>query len=145
MIPREWLDPSYSLSLSDFKVAVALFSHGGRDHGCYPAVPTIAKIAGVSVRTTQRCIKRLVDLKLIQIEHRRGTTTRYVIVAFDTRGVPPKVTPGGDIQGVTQVDHLREYLKDKAPKNGNEEPTEIGAQRLAELRRFFNGGLKRLA
>jgi hypothetical protein len=62
-------------------VAISLADQANDDGVCWPGVASIRVRTGLSERSVQSAIKKLVDSCYVKIELRAGTTTRYTITA----------------------------------------------------------------
>ena len=60
-------------------VLILLANYCDEKHSCYPSEKHLANLVGVSDRTIRRCLKELVDKKLISIQAREGTSNRYFV------------------------------------------------------------------
>jgi len=60
-----------------FAVYVYLASRADRKWKCWPSRETIAKDLGLSLDTVKRCIRVLLQLKAIEIEHVLGKSSVY--------------------------------------------------------------------
>ncbi|MFI7281697.1 helix-turn-helix domain-containing protein [Micromonospora chersina] len=74
-------------------VLVAIAAHTNRDGLAWPSVGTIAEYAGVSARTVQRALAKLVQLGRLAVRQVATIATRVYRLVVET------VTPGGDNQG----------------------------------------------
>ncbi|PSK63407.1 hypothetical protein B0E53_04654 [Micromonospora sp. MH33] len=118
-------------------VLVALAAHTNQDGEAWPSVATIAEYAGVSTRTVQRALAKLVQLGRLVVRQVANVATRvYRLVVSGGDNQRQGVTnrrPGGDSQGVTRsvedqtklkgrADALRRFLSSKT-KNPNPNPS----------------------
>tara|TARA_Y100000114_G_C11732952_1_gene314615 strand:- start:495 stop:1100 length:606 start_codon:yes stop_codon:yes gene_type:complete len=60
-------------------VLILLANYCDEKHSCYPSEKHLANLVGVSDRTIRRCLKELVDKKLISVQAREGTSNRYFV------------------------------------------------------------------
>jgi hypothetical protein len=110
---------------------LALADHAGDDGWCWPAVETLARMARLSRRHTQRLLRDLEAEGQIQIEERDRTTSRYRVLADKGRHIvapDAEVTPGGDArvaEGVTPV-------SPEPSVNRQGEPSEKKESKLSE-------------
>jgi len=59
-------------------VLVSLAHHENSNSGhCYPSIDRLVKVTGLSRSTVLRCLKKLVDMKLIKKHPDRGKSTHY--------------------------------------------------------------------
>ncbi|AVT39385.1 helix-turn-helix domain-containing protein [Plantactinospora sp. BB1] len=73
-------------------VLVAIAAHTNRDGDAWPSVATIADYAGVSTRTVQRCLAKLVQLGRLAVRQVANIATRVYRLVSGQRA-------GGDDQG----------------------------------------------
>ncbi|WP_374250392.1 helix-turn-helix domain-containing protein [Micromonospora sp. R77] len=99
-------------------VLVAIAAHTNREGLAWPSVSTIADYAGVSVRTVQRALAKLVQLGRLVVRQTATIATRvYRLVRGQPSGgdnQPGGVTnegPGGDSQGVTRSGEDQSKMK----------------------------------
>ncbi|MCI4066305.1 helix-turn-helix domain-containing protein [Micromonospora sp. R77] len=113
-------------------IMVAIAAHTNRDGDAWPSVATIADYAGVSVRTVQRTLAKLVHLGRLAVRQAASLATRiYRLLS----GQPD--TPGGDNQrdGVPN-DAVRGDTHTVSPEAGEDhmklrgQRTEPGGHRL---------------
>lgn len=112
-------------------VLVAIAAHTNRDGEAWPSVATIAEYAGVSTRTVQRCLAKLVRLGRLVVRQVANVATRvYRLVT----GQPS----GGDSehQGVTNG-RPGDDTHERHPK-GFEDQSKLKG-RAGALRRFLPG------
>ena len=71
------------LSSSDKIVYMTLFCRCRTKNTCYPSIATIAEDSGISERQVNRCLKRLVNAKLVSVESRyvgtKQTSNLYTV------------------------------------------------------------------
>ena len=60
-------------------VLILLANYCDEKHSCYPSEKHLANLVGVSDRTIRRCLKELVDKKIISVQAREGTSNRYFV------------------------------------------------------------------
>ncbi|WP_327009478.1 helix-turn-helix domain-containing protein [Dactylosporangium sp. NBC_01737] len=103
-------------------ILVAIAAHSNRDGDAWPSVATIAEYAGVSARTVQRCLAKLVELGRLVVRQVANITTRvYRLVTGQGDNQSDGVTernPEGDTQSVTRSSE--DYSK---KKNGADAPS----------------------
>lgn len=88
MIPRAWANPLLGLKARDYQVATALFSFGSKpDHPAFPSLEVVAEIAGCSLSTVQRVLRRLESKGLIRRVKRGRTTAAYTVADLTTNVV----------------------------------------------------------
>ncbi len=84
--------------------AVSRFAHGKKIF-CFPSEASIAQICGVSVKTIQRAIRTLTDMKYIKVKRRGKMQTNYYTILTESDATP--VSPvmrqkrGGDATPVS--------------------------------------------
>lgn len=111
--PARWLAEDSPLSANERLVLAVLCRWTNRTTGeCFPALPTIAQCAGLSVRTVQRAILGLVKHKAVALRQRKGPngapmSSVYFVLGFDS--TPAEMQGGGDRQtgGVVTNRHHR--------------------------------------
>lgn len=77
-----------------FAVWCVLLRHAnGSGTRCYPSHATIAKQAGISVRSSMRAVEKLESLELIEVQRRQddATKTRNVYLMLDSATVSPLI------------------------------------------------------
>lgn len=118
MIPRRWSAPSLGLKARDLRVAIAIFSHGGKPTTmCFPSITTISRITGIDARAVKRCLRRLQAKGLITVTERSGTTSLYEIVALPTTpSQRARATPGVSVETTPPVSR-RATLQDPVPNH----------------------------
>lgn len=109
-------------------VLVAIAAHTNRDGDAWPSVSTIAEYAGVSVRTVQRALARLVQLGRIAVRRVAGIATRVYRLVLGGDSKSPggdsqgpggdNGTPGGDSQVVTRS--VKEGLEEEKPRSARD-------------------------
>ncbi|MFD6712342.1 helix-turn-helix domain-containing protein [Micromonospora chalcea] len=99
-------------------VLVAIAAHTNRDGLAWPSVATIAEYAGVSARTVQRALAKLVQLGRLVVRQAANITTRvYRLVTGkpsegdNQRDGVTNEGPVGDSQGVTRSGEDQSKMK----------------------------------
>ncbi|MET7749935.1 helix-turn-helix domain-containing protein [Micromonospora sp. NPDC005367] len=113
---------SRDLRANERLILVAIAAHTNRDGDAWPSVATIAEYAGVSTRTVQRCLVKLVQLGRLVVRQVANVTTRvYRLVTGQPAGGDSErqgVTnggPGGDSPKVSpEVGEDQTKLKGRA-------------------------------
>ncbi|MEU8086325.1 helix-turn-helix domain-containing protein [Micromonospora sp. NPDC049101] len=87
------LATSKDLRPNERLILVSIAAHANNEGDAWPSVATIAEYAGVSTRTVQRCLAKLVQLGRLVVRQAANIATRVYRLVTGTS------TPGGDIQG----------------------------------------------
>lgn len=80
------------LPSTDKMVLLCLCNFANDTGDCWPSISTLVKKTGLSERTVQRAIRRLIDAGILTIKERSGTSTNYRIHPRHI-GTPVTVTP----------------------------------------------------
>lgn len=109
---KQALLASADLPKNDRLVLIAIAAHANREGGAWPSVATIAQYVGVSERTVQRALARLVQAGRLLVRRVAGIATRVYRIVIDGAtslaqrvtsrhaGVPDQ-SAGGDTQSVS--------------------------------------------
>jgi len=74
-------------------VLMILCNYANENNSSYPSEKHLAKLVGVSDRSIRRCTSQLVDLGLLKIEQRLGTSNLYTLLLGVDTNVQPVRTP----------------------------------------------------
>lgn len=113
---------------TDRLVAIAIAAHANSSGNAWPSVATIAEYVGVSERTVQRTLAKLVAAGRLVVKQVAGIVTRvYRLVVEGVTSAARGVTsgaagvtdqaPGGDSQSGTVSPEVEDHSKMKKPRS----------------------------
>ncbi len=81
-IANKYADMMPDMGASTFAVYFQLARHADRHGQCFPGIKLLARLTRLSKRTIIECIKKLVKLKLVQVEQsigKYGRRNNYIV------------------------------------------------------------------
>jgi len=85
-------------------VLMILCNYANENNSSYPSEKHLAKLVGVSDRSIRRCTSQLVELGLLRIEQRLGTSNLYtLLLGVDTNDLPVRTPTTSNTKEDTKV------------------------------------------
>ena len=135
-------DPRFAaLGGTAAKVYLALARFADRDGGCWPSVATVARVAGLTVKSVRQHLRSLEEAGVLVVEPRTGTSSRYRLLARPDDHPCPRPRPdprplprddrGGGSSDDPQIRVLRPEFPNQSEGTLNDKPHPAGPGRGA--------------
>ena len=113
------------------KLVLFILSNYADENGsCYPSEKKLAELVGISDRQIRRCLTWLVDNKLINIEHRKGTSNRYFL-SMDADVHTLRTSTSTNTKDNTKNKTSRDFYSEKFKKFWKLYPRKVGKHAAA--------------
>jgi hypothetical protein len=84
VLPQD-INYSPNLSIHEKNLLRALADHCGSKDVCWPSVETLGRFMNVGVRTVQKYLRRVTELRFVEVVRKPGKTNLYRVICLEER------------------------------------------------------------